>query len=74
VKKVTRYACPYCGKNNWDVSVCDEHAELWLEEYRAQMQRKYLDYRNDKHISYIHNESDIYDEEYLLLKEATNLS
>ena len=54
--------------------MCDEHAELWLEEYRAQMQRKYLDYRNDKHISYIHNESDIYDEEYLLLKEATNLS
>lgn len=29
MKKVTRYCCPYCGKDNWDTVTCPEHRAQW---------------------------------------------
>ena len=70
MKKVTKYTCPYCGKNNWDVEVCDEHYELWVKE--VQVQRSSLKNQNQKCISYLHKEFALYAEDYVLFKEATN--
>lgn len=29
-KKVTRYCCPYCGKDNWNERICPEHVGHWV--------------------------------------------
>lgn len=50
MKKETRYTCPYCGKKNWNVSVCDNHSELWFEEFQAQILRKYNNYTHTMEI------------------------
>lgn len=30
IKKITRYCCPVCGKDNWDMLSCPRHGALWL--------------------------------------------